>query len=105
MRQDRLRQRADIGAIARRGCAPRPLPDRPVLLVPFGETLLERAKALIGGDAAMDLMKRALAEQDDEFAVRQLQGPRQRIEVDIAATGQIEPLVEAAEPIPGYRGS
>ena len=46
-------------------------------------------------------MKRSLAEQDDELAVRQLHGSRQRVEIDIAAARRIEALVDAAEPIPG----
>src|SRR3984957_5603011 len=49
----------------------------------------------------MELMKCSLAEQDDEFAVRQLHGSRQRIEIDIAATRRIEALVDPTEPIPG----
>ena len=46
-------------------------------------------------------MKRSLAKQDDEFAVRQLHGAPQRIEIDIAAARRVKALVDPTEPIPG----
>ena len=47
-------------------------------------------------------MKRSLAKQDDEFAVRHLHGSRQRIEIDISAARRVKSLVDPTELIPGF---
>ena len=69
----------------------------PSPFLPVFRLLIGRA---VGRDAAMQLMKGTLAQQDDQLCIGECKRALERIEIDEPATRSVEPLIHPLQCVP-----